>query len=84
MIKAYRGTCIGVIITGYSYTGEIIKTNKKSIRVHLNHFTKTEGEKVVIDRECNITETFTFWKNREDNGNAIYKNQLYGKIELTK
>jgi hypothetical protein len=32
-LKAYSSQCIGIMITGFHYYGEIVKTNKKSIRV---------------------------------------------------
>lgn len=85
-VKAYSSQCIGIMITGFHYYGEIIKTNKKSIRVNFNRFVKTEGKKTVIDRDYNGCGTFTFWKtiNRDGKMIDIYKNSTIGIIEIAK
>lgn len=85
-VKAYHGYCIGITVTGLHYYGEIVKTNKKSIKVNFNRFVKTEGKKTVIDREYNGYGTFTFWKtiNRDGKMIDIYKNSTIGIIEIAK
>lgn len=85
-VKAYSSQCIGVTITSLHYYGEIVKTNKKSIKVNFNRFVKTEGKKTVIDIEYNGCGTFTFWKtiNRDDKMVDIYKNTTIGIIEIAR
>jgi hypothetical protein len=85
-VEAYSSQCIGMIITGFHYYGEIVKTNKKSIRVKFDRFVKTFGSKTEIDREYNGTYTFTFWKtiNRNDKMVDLYKNTTIGIIEIVK
>jgi hypothetical protein len=63
-------------------TGEVVKVNAKSIRVSLTHERHTTNGKVQGEHEINQTATFTFWKYRNDNGKALYKNALLGIITL--
>jgi hypothetical protein len=63
-------------------TGEIVKVNAKSIRVRLDGERRTTNGKVQSEREINVTATFSFWKNRADNGKALYKNAEHGIITL--
>ena len=73
-------------------TGTVVKVNAKSIRVHMTHAKCTENGKVTHEYDMNQTATFTFWKtieNREIGENAgktidIYKNNLYGIIEIAR
>lgn len=85
-VKAYSSQCIGIMITSFHYYGEIVKTNKKSIKVNFNRFVKIEGKKTVVDREYNDYGTFTFWKtiNRDGKMIDIYKNSAIGIIEIAK
>ena len=90
-VKAYRSQCIGIVITGLHYYGEIVKINKKSIRVHFNRFVKTFGEKVEKDMAYDNTQTFKYWKTivasyGENKGKTVdlYKNSIYGYIEIAK
>ena len=90
-VKAYTSQCIGMVITGLYHYGEIVKTNKKSIRVRFDRFVKIYGAKVVIDREYNGTYTFTYWKTitahyGENDGKTVdlYKHSIYGIIEMVK
>lgn len=36
-VRAYTGSCIGLLIQSTEWQGEIIKVNKKSIRVRLRN-----------------------------------------------
>lgn len=83
-VKAYSSQCIGMIITGFHYYGEIVKTNKKSIRVKFDRFVKTYGSKTEIDIAYSGTYSFTFWKtiNRDGKIINIYKNTVLGIIEV--
>jgi hypothetical protein len=63
-------------------TGEIVKVNGKSIRVRLDGERRTVNGKTKSEREINVTATFSFWKNRSDNGKALYRNTEHGIITL--
>jgi hypothetical protein len=62
--------------------GEIGKVTAKSIRVRLENEQRTTNGKTTGERELNATATFTFWKNRSDNGKALYRNAEHGIITL--
>jgi hypothetical protein len=72
----------GMFIYETFRNGEIIKVNEKSIRVRLNSERHTKNGETTSERATNITAAFTFWKNRSDNGKALYKNAMYGIITL--
>ena len=83
-IKAYTGRCIGLLIQSTEWQGEIIKVNKKSIRVRLTECTSKFGSKVTSHWENLSTEkTFRFVKTLS-NGKDWYKSEggLYGGIEI--
>lgn len=83
-VRAYKGSCIGAIIQSTEWMGEIVKTNKKSIRVRLNEVTSKYGKKVTYHNEgLNREVTFRFVK-KLSNGKDWYKSEgnLYGGIEL--
>ena len=71
-------------------TGEVVKINEKSIRVHMTHIKRTTNGEVTSENEMNTTATFAFWKtikNRQFGKNAgktvsLYKNKEYGIIEV--
>jgi hypothetical protein len=63
-------------------TGEIVKVNEKSIRVRLEGETRKTNGKITSEREINVTATFSFWKNRNDDGKSLYKNAEHGIITL--
>lgn len=88
-VEARNGTCQMLIITSYTYSGEIIKTNKKSIKVNLTHLTKMHGSKIVQELDMNRIETFTFFKTINDELNDgkeadVYKNKMFGIIRIAK
>ena len=58
-IKAYKGDCMGMIIQSTEWHGDIIKVNKKSIRVRLTESTTMQGSKVETHRE-NLNDEVTF------------------------
>ena len=81
----------GVFIYEESITGTVVKVNKKSIRVHMTHAKCTTNGRVTREYDINETATFDFWKtiNRQFGENAgktvdIYKNNLYGIIEIAR
>ena len=82
-VTAYKSQCIGLIIDSSTFTGKIIKVNKKSIRVQLEHIVAKHGDKVIRDTEYPATVTYKFWKTTED-GRIIYKSdsKIYGIIEF--
>ena len=83
-IKAYTGRCIGLLIQSTEWQGEIIKVNRKSIRVCLTESTSKFGSKVTSHWEnLGIEKTFRFSRNLS-NGNAYYRSEgsLYGGIEI--
>ena len=46
-VEAYRGSCIGLLIQSTTWQGEIIKVNKKSIRVRLTESTSMKKPTVL-------------------------------------
>ena len=80
-VRAYTGSCIGLLT---EWQGEIIKVNKKSIRVRLTESTSKFGSKVTSHWDnLNTEKTFRFSKVLS-NGNAYYRSEggLYGGIEI--
>ena len=83
-VKAYEGSCIGIIIQSTTWLGEIVKVNSKSIRVCLTESTSQYGSKVTGHWENLHTEkTYRFVKILSD-GRAYYRSEgnLYGGITL--
>ena len=81
-VEAYRGRCIGVMIESTTWIGEVVKVNKKSIRVKITESVSMFGSKVKSRREGLANEvTFTLSKVLDD-GRIIYRSEsdLYGKI----
>lgn len=83
-VEAYKSHCIGIIIDSSTYSGKIIKVNKKSIRVQLEHIVAKHGNKIVSDTDYAATVTYKFWKTTSD-GRDIYVSdgRIYGIIEIT-
>jgi hypothetical protein len=83
-VRAYTGSCIGLLIQSTEWQGEIIKVNKKSIRVRLTESTSKFGSKTTSHREnLNTEKTFRFVKTLS-NGKDWYKSEggLYGSIDV--
>ena len=83
-VRAYTGSCIGILIQSTEWQGEITKINKKSVRVRLTESTSKFGSKVTGHRENLGTEkTFRFVKTLS-NGKDWYKSEggIYGGIEI--
>ena len=83
-VRAYTGSCIGLLIQSTEWQGEIIKVNKKSIRVRLTESTSKFGSKITSHWEnLNTEKTFRFSKVLS-NGNTYYRSEggLYGGIEI--
>lgn len=81
-ISSYTSQCVGHIINSTTYFGVISKVNQKSIIVELNNVVCKKNSEVTYEGAYKNTGKFTFWKFRKDNGKAIYKNSLYGYIEM--
>ena len=83
-VTAHNGTnSMGTMFIYETFkTGEIVKVNAKSIRVRLESEKRTVNGEVKSERRINVVATFTFWKNRSDNGKALYKNAEHGIITL--
>ena len=83
-IEAYEGSCIGILIRSTTWVGEIVKVNRKSIRVRLTESTDKYGNKVMGHREnlC-IEKTYRFVKTLSD-GRACFRSDSshYGDIVL--
>jgi hypothetical protein len=83
-VKAYTGSCIGILIQSTTWEGEITKVNKKSIRVRLTESTSKFGSKTTSHFEgLNTEKTYRFVKTLS-NGKDWYKSEagLYGGIEI--
>ena len=83
-VKAYKGNCIGLLIQSTEWDGEIIKVNRKSIRVRLTESTSKFGSKTTSHYEgLNTEKTYSFVKILSD-GKAWYKSEanLYGSIKI--
>lgn len=83
-VTAYKSQCIGHIIDSSTYTGEVVKVNKKSIVVNLTHIVAKHGQKVIRDMEYNVPNVkYTYWKTCSD-GRIVYKSdsKIYGIIEI--
>lgn len=92
MIQIHEGTSSmgGIFIHEKFITGEVVKVNEKSIRVHMTHIKRTVNGKLVSEDEMNETVTFTYWKTVENRqfgqyaGKKVsfYKNREFGIIEI--
>lgn len=80
-VRSYTSQCIGCIIESVTYTGRIIKANKKSFKVEFDRFEKKYGSRVVKEGSCKSVETFRFWKTCSD-GRNLFKNDLGAIITL--
>lgn len=83
-VRAYSGSCIGCVIQSTEYLGEIVKANKKSIRVKLTETTSKYGKKITNHQEgMNREVAFRFTKTLS-NGKDLYTSEgrLYGIIEI--
>jgi len=82
-VQGYRSRCIGVLIQANRWNGEIIKINKKSIRVHLTENINTFGSRETSRWSISQDVTYTYWKTTSD-GKEIYRSdaRLYGIITL--
>jgi hypothetical protein len=74
-VTAYKSRCIGILIQSETSIGEIIKVNKKSIRVVLTETTCKFGKKVTGHWEnLHKVVTYKFSKTLE-NGQAYYRSE---------
>lgn len=82
-VTAYKSSCIGIMIDSTTYTGEIVKINKKSIVVKFNHILVKSGKKITHDADYTDTVKFNYWKTCSD-GRILYRSEanLYGIITL--
>ena len=89
-VEIHDGNCIGTTICEKFITGNVVKVNAKSIRVHMTHKKCTRNGKVSYECDMNEVATFTFWKtveNRQFGKNtgkkvSFYKNNAFGIIEI--
>jgi len=84
-VQIYRGQLGGIFIYEEVITGTIVKINAKSIRVHMTHVKCTTNGKLTQEYNMNEKATFTFWKTIDRQFGetvSIYKNPLYGIIEI--
>lgn len=89
-VQIHDGYSSDVFIHERFITGTIARVNEKSIRVHMTHVKCAVNGKVTQEYNMNETATFAFWKTIENmqlGQNAgktvdIYKNKLYGIIEI--
>ena len=83
-IRAYKGNSIGKMIQSIEWRGEIIKVNKKSIRVRLTESTSMWGRRVESRRE-NLNEEVSYrFVKTLSNGKDWYQSEgmVYGGIEI--
>lgn len=83
-INAYKGYSIGKMIQSTEWCGEIIKVNKKSIRVRLTESTSMWGCRVESRRE-NLNEEVSYrFVKTLSNGKNWYQSEgmIYGGIEI--
>ena len=83
-VEAYTGSCVGLLIQSTTWTGEITKVNRKSIRVMLTESTSKFGKKTTGHWENLKTEkTYRFVKTLSD-GRNFYRSEanLYGSITI--
>lgn len=80
-VSSYTSQCIGCIIESVTYTGRIIKANKKSFKAEFDHYVRKSDSRVVAEDSCKSVETFRFWKVCSD-GRAVFKNDLGAIITL--
>lgn len=83
-VQAYAGECIGIVIQSDIWQGEIIKVNKKSIRVRLTEETVMFGKKTKYHREnLNNEVAYRYTKTCSD-GRELYSSEAnhYGYIKL--
>ena len=83
-VEAYRSSCIGLLIQSTTWQGEVIKVNKKSIRVRLDESTSCFGRKMTSHWENLGAEiTYRFSKTLSD-GRSLYRSEgnLYGSIKI--
>lgn len=83
-VQAYKSQCIGIVIDSWTYAGKVVKVNKKSIVVEFESVEICHGSKLVDTKKYSGEYKFNFWKNRKDNGNALYKSEcgICGIIEV--
>ena len=80
-VRAYEGSCIGIIIQSTEWQGEIIKVNKKSIRVRLTESTSMRGKKITNHRENMRTEvTYRFVKTLSVTGTGAKRTSTAASI----
>lgn len=72
-VFAHNGTCSvgGMFIDETFLNGEVIKVNKKSIRVAFTEEVHTRNGKETERKSIERTETFAYWKTLE-NGEEVY------------
>lgn len=80
-VSSYTSQCIGCIIESATYTGRIIKANKKSFKAEFDHYVRKSDSRVVAEGSYKSVETFRFWKVCSD-GRAVFKNDLGAIITL--
>lgn len=91
-VQIHEGTSSmgGMFIHEKFITGEIVKINEKSIRVHMSYIKRMVNGKLISENEMNENATFAFWKTidkRQSGKNAgkkvsFYKNNIFGIIEI--
>ena len=83
-VEAYKGRSVGLLIDSTTWQGEVIKVNKKSIRVKLTESTSKRGRRITSHWEnLNIEKTYRFVKTLSD-GRDFYRSEadLYGMIVI--
>jgi uncharacterized protein YkvS len=82
MVTAHTGTCsMGGMFRYEAFrTGEIMKINRQSIRVHLTYMKRTTNGKVTSEMPMNTDATFTFWKVVKDK--RFFRNSEHGIITI--
>lgn len=83
-VTARSSQCISHLVHSTTYTGKIVKVNKKSIIVEVEHMLVKYGKEILRDWGYTATVKYTFWKSYEEEG-IVYnvytsKGREYGII----
>lgn len=82
-VTAYTGRCIGILIESTTWQGEVVKVNKKSIRVRLTESVSKFGSKEKGRWTMNHEVAYTFSKVLST-GEELFTSEgnIYGKIVI--
>jgi hypothetical protein len=74
----------GMFIYEEVITGTVVKTNAKSIRVHMVHIKYLTNGELTREHSMDEVANFKLWKTNVDGTVNIYKNPKYGVIKIVR